>query len=89
MASPNTEDEPDVAQMWFDIQTEFQKVSGRPFDPSHVLSVDDVMARANPKKDRSAKSSAKIQKAKDVLSKTLYCIQTFGSMAAQAASMVR
>ncbi|PGH12190.1 hypothetical protein AJ80_06810 [Polytolypa hystricis UAMH7299] len=81
-------DEEDLDQMWKEALVEFHKLSGR--DPKKFthLKVEDVLGKINQKKESDEKKSAKYAKAKDILGKTLTCIQTLGGLAAQGASMV-
>ncbi|KLJ08852.1 hypothetical protein EMPG_15719 [Blastomyces silverae] len=78
----------DIEQMWREALVEFHKLSGHDPKKFTELSVDDVLGKINQRKELDDKKAAKYGKAKDVLDKTLTCIQTLGGLAAQGASMV-
>lgn len=89
MAETDAERELDLDQMWVNAQVEFQKMfPGR--DPRHLplLRIEDVTGLINQKKEADEKAGAKYRVAKDVLNKTLKCIQNLGALAVQGASMV-
>ena len=89
MAETEAEQELDLDQMWIKAQVEFQRMfPGR--DPRYlpVLRVEDVIGMISQKKEADEKAGAKYRVAKDVLNKTLKCIQNLGALAIQGASMV-
>lgn len=89
MAVPVIADEEDLDQMWKEAQAEFQKISGKDPKSFAVLRVDEVISKINQKREADEKASARYRRAKDVVNKTLLCIQNLGSLAADAASKVR
>lgn len=89
MAETDAEQELDLDQMWIQAQVEFQRMfPGR--DPRYlpVLRIEDVIGMISQKKQADEKAGAKYRVAKDVLNKTLKCIQNLGALAIQGASMV-
>lgn len=89
MAETELEQELDLDQLWIQAQLDFQRMfPGR--DPRYlpVLKVEDVIGMISQKKETDEKSGAKYKVAKDVLAKTLKCIQNLGGLAIQGASMV-
>ncbi|PGH00149.1 hypothetical protein GX51_05962 [Blastomyces parvus] len=78
----------DIEQMWREALVEFHKLSGHDPKKFTELSVNDVLGKINQRKELDDKKAAKYDKARNVLDKTLTCIQTLGSLAAQGASMV-
>jgi fungal STAND N-terminal Goodbye domain len=74
---------PDLQRMWVSVQVQFTKAAGKEFDAKKMLSIEDVVKQILPRTD-----SPKVQKAKDVFSKILTCIQRLGAIASQGASMV-
>ncbi|WEW55846.1 hypothetical protein PRK78_001279 [Emydomyces testavorans] len=86
MGAPVIIDEEDLDQMWNEAQIEFQKISGRDPKTFAVLRVDEVIAKISQKKEADEKANARYKRAKDIVNKTLLCIQNLGSIAADAAS---
>lgn len=78
----------DIEQMWREALVEFHKLSGHDPKKFSELSIGDVIGKINQQKELDDKRAAKYGKAKEVLNKTLTCIQTLGSLVAQGASMV-
>ncbi|KAK2752745.1 hypothetical protein FQN55_005876 [Onygenales sp. PD_40] len=82
------DDEHDIDVMWREALVEFHKYSGRDPNSFTELKVEDVIGKISQKKEKDEKKAARHGKAKDILQKTLTCIQTLGDLAAQGASMV-
>lgn len=79
----------DLNQLWAESQAEFQKISGCDPNKLTVVTVEHVIGKINQKMESDAKGGgAKYRKAKDVLSKTLICIDNLGKIASQGLSMV-
>ncbi|QSS49502.1 hypothetical protein I7I53_09874 [Histoplasma capsulatum var. duboisii H88] len=78
----------DIEQMWGEALVEFHKLSGHDPKKFSELSIGDVIGKINQQKELDDRKAAKYGKAKEVLNKTLTCIQTLGSLVAQGASMV-
>ncbi|KAG5295105.1 neutral amino acid permease [Histoplasma ohiense] len=75
----------DIEQMWREALVEFHKLSGHDPKKFSELSIGDVIGKINQQKELDDKKAAKYGKAKEVLNKTLTCIQTLGSLVAQGA----
>ncbi|KKZ61982.1 hypothetical protein EMCG_03539 [[Emmonsia] crescens] len=78
----------DIEQMWKEALVEFHKLSGHDPKKFTELRVEDVIGKINQQRELDEKKAAKYGKAKDVLDKTLTCIQTLGQLLAQGTSMV-
>ncbi|OJD18304.1 hypothetical protein AJ78_01680 [Emergomyces pasteurianus Ep9510] len=78
----------DIEQMWREALAEFHKLSGHDPNKFTELKVSDVIDKINQRRELDEKKAAKYGKAKDVLDKTLTCIQTLGNLLSQGASMV-
>ena len=78
----------DLQQGWSDVLQTFAKTTKIELQPDHVMSPEDVIGQLKSKRDKDSADSAKYRAAKDVLGKTLACIQTLGGIAASGASMV-
>ena len=78
----------DLQQGWSDVLQAFAKTAKVELRPDRVLSPEDVIAQLKSKRDKDEADSAKYRVVKDVLGKTLACIQTLGGIAASGASMV-
>lgn len=78
----------DIEQMWKEALVEFHKLSGHDPKKFTELRVEDVIGKINQQRELDEKKAAKYGKAKDVLDKTLTCIQTLGQLLTQGTSMV-
>ena len=78
----------DLQRGWSDVLQAFAKTAKVELRPDRVLSPEDVIAQLKSKRDKDEANSAKYRVVKDVLGKTLACIQTLGGIAASGASMV-
>jgi hypothetical protein len=89
MAEVEFEQDPDLMEMWKLAMNEYRKLAGLTDKslPAN-LSVDDVVNRIDQSKKVDQEANAKYGIAKEVVRKTLICINTLGGIAAQAASMV-
>ncbi|GBF61138.1 hypothetical protein TMEN_3608 [Trichophyton mentagrophytes] len=88
MSGPESEpaDDVDIDQMWRETEIEFQNLSGSSTKGLKQLTVEDVLANLQQKKEADAKTSARYARVKHAVDKTLVCIQTLGSFAASVAS---
>ncbi|OAX83844.1 hypothetical protein ACJ72_01801 [Emergomyces africanus] len=78
----------DIEQMWREALLEFHKLSGHDPKKFTELRAHDVINKISQRRELDEKKAAKYGKAKDVLDKTLSCIQTLGNLLAQGASMI-
>ncbi|EGD98293.1 hypothetical protein TESG_05672 [Trichophyton tonsurans CBS 112818] len=88
MSGPESEpaDDVDIDQMWRETEIEFQNLSGSSTKGLKQLTVEDVLANLQQKKEADAKTSVRYARVKHAVDKTLVCIQTLGSFAASVAS---
>lgn len=75
----------DLDAMWNDAQAEFRKLSGRDLVLNRALTVENVIAQIQMKKDADEKTSARYERATNVIDKTLTLIQNLGGIAAEVA----
>ena len=81
-------DDYDLQRGWADVLQAFAKTAKIELRPDRILTPEDVIAQLKSKRDKDDADSAKYKVVKDVLGKTLACIQTLGGIAASGASMV-
>ncbi|KAM5491983.1 hypothetical protein MaudMau93_001732 [Microsporum audouinii] len=86
MSGPESADDVDIDQMWRETEVEFQNLSGNSTKGLKQLSVEEVLASLQQKKEADAKTNARYARVKNAVDKTLVCIQTLGSFAASIAS---
>ena len=84
MVTFSAEDDLDV--IWPKVVERIQKIADWELSTSSTLSPDEIVARINPPKREDGSTAG--DKAKKVFGRTLVCIQTFGAIAASAASAV-
>lgn len=83
-------DDPEFAERWARATEKLCKASKKDFSQmKQPISIQDVLGMMGENKSRQEESSSKHARAKDVLSKTLECLQTLGQFAIQGVSMVR
>ena len=83
------DDDFDVDRMWRNVQAEFQRTCQRTLNAKQQnLSVEDVVASLTKVNEKDEKKAVRYKNAKDVLTKTLKCVQLLGGLAAQGASVV-
>ncbi|KAF2209646.1 hypothetical protein CERZMDRAFT_70123 [Cercospora zeae-maydis SCOH1-5] len=78
-------EEDDLDTVWAEIISKCSKITNWDLNDRRSLTVDQVVSKINPPKDKKAESSGK---AKEVFKNALVCVQRFGEIAANAASMV-
>jgi len=81
-------DDYDLQQSWADVLQAFAQTAKIELRPDRLLTPEDVIAQLKAKRDKDEADNAKYKAVKDVLSKTVTCIQTLGGIAASGASMV-
>ncbi|KAK2880197.1 hypothetical protein FQN49_000471 [Arthroderma sp. PD_2] len=86
MSGPESADDVDIDQMWRETEIEFQNLSGNSTKELKQLTVEDVLADLQQKKESDAKTNARYARVRNAVDKTLVCIQTLGSFAASIAS---
>jgi fungal STAND N-terminal Goodbye domain len=82
--------DPDLEEMWLEAERECRKLIGfKDGEQPPKLTVEDVLNKLDESKTSDeADAHTKLGKAKEVLEKTLVCINSLGSIAAQGASIV-
>ena len=88
MAVAVTAEDYDLQRAWQDVLQSFAKQAKIELRPDRVLAPEDVIAQLKSKRDKEEADGSKYAVVKDVLGKSLACIQTLGGIAAQGASMV-
>ncbi|CAK1360558.1 unnamed protein product [Cercospora beticola] len=79
-------EEDDLDTVWADIISRCSKITKWDLNDRRSLTVDQVISKIVPPKDKKAAEST--GKAKEVFKNALVCVQRFGEIAANAASMV-
>lgn len=78
----------DLQQAWKDCLKAFAETARVELQPVSILSPEDVIEQLKSKREKDEAHDAKYRVVKDVLGKTLACIQVLGGIAASGASMV-
>lgn len=83
-------DETDLQRMWEETQTEYRELAGLKNDGLlEILTIDDVLGKLDEDKIKDEKGkTTKRGRAKDLVRKTLVCVDSLGHIAAQGASIV-
>lgn len=79
----------DLKKAWDEACDAFAKTASEDLKTKTKYTPDQVLEQIRAKQDKDEEKNAKYRVAKDVLSKTLDCIDNLGNIAAQGASMVR
>ncbi|GIZ45940.1 hypothetical protein CKM354_000908600 [Cercospora kikuchii] len=79
-------EEDDLDTVWADVISRCSKITKWDLNDRRSLTIDEVVGRIIPPKDKKAAEST--GKAKEVFRNALVCVQRFGDIAANAASMV-
>lgn len=78
----------DLKLAWENACDAFAKTSGEELRVKTKYTPEEVLEQIRAKQERDEEKAAKYRVVKDVLSKTLDCIDNLGNIAAQGASMV-
>lgn len=78
----------DLKKAWDDACDAFARTSGEELKVKTKYTPEEVLEQIRAKQEKDEEKAAKYRVAKDVLSKTLDCIDNLGNIAAQGASMV-
>ena len=81
-------EEYDLRKAWDEACDAFQQSASDDLKTKPKYTVDEVLEQIRAKQEKDAEKSAKFRVAKDVLTKTLDCIDSLGNIAIQGASMV-
>jgi hypothetical protein len=86
MAQAMREEDYDLQRAWENACDAFVRTTSEDLKKTPKYSPDEVLEQIRAKQERDEEKNAKYQAAKDVLSKTLDCINNLGMIAAQGAS---
>lgn len=78
----------DLKIAWQNACDAFAKTSGETLTVKTQYTPEEVLEQIRKKQEKDEEKAAKYRVVKDVLSKTLDCIDNLGNIAAQGASMV-
>lgn len=81
-------DQYDLKKAWDDACDAFARTTSEDLTKKPKYSPNEVLEQIRAKQDKDEEKNAKYRVVKDVLSKTLDCIDNLGNIAAQGASMV-
>lgn len=83
-------DESDLQRIWEETQIEYRELAGiKEGGLLEVLTVDDILGRLAEEKANDEKAKiTKHGKTKEIIRKTLVCVDSLGKIAAQGASIV-
>ena len=81
-------DEYDLQKSWDEACKGFQKTTSEDLTTKTKQTPDQVLDEIGARLENDAKKSEKFRAAKDVLNKTLECIDSLGTLAVQGASVV-
>jgi hypothetical protein len=88
MSGNTTKDDYDLQKKWNEVCDSFARTTKEDLSKHPKFTPDEVLEQIRLKQDRDEAKNAKYKAAKDILSKTLDCIDNLGNIAAQGASMV-
>lgn len=89
MADLTGNDDFNLQAAWDTVCQSFAKTTSVDLTATPKYTIDQVLDQIRQKQDDDEQRNAKYRVAKDVISKTLSCIEVLGGIAAQGASMVR
>lgn len=89
MADLTGSDDYNIKAVWETACSSFAKTTSVDLKSTPKYTIDQVLDQIRQKQDDDEQRNAKYKVAKDVISKTLSCIEVLGGIAAQGASMVR
>lgn len=89
MADLTGSDDYNLQAAWDTVCRSFAKTTSVDLTATPKYTIDQVLDQIRQKQDDDEQRNAKYKVAKDVISKTLSCIEVLGGIAAQGASMVR
>lgn len=81
-------EEYDLKKAWDEACDAFQKTASEDLKSKTKYTPDEVLEQIRAKQEKDEEKSAKYRVAKDILSKTLDCIDSLANIAAQGASVV-
>lgn len=89
MADLTGSDDYNLQEAWDTVCRSFAKTTNVDLTATPRYTIDQVLDQIRQKQDDDEQRNVKYKVAKDVISKTLNCIEVLGGIAAQGASMVR